>query len=847
MPHVVNGIGTWYWGKRNLTVRRSQCSHCGHTADLKSYDTTLFFVILFIPIFPLGARRILNDCPRCMRHSAAKLAEFERARAEAVGGAALALKGDPENPEKAIRAVVATVQYDARQEFLGLAQLFGPGLRSNFDFLYCLAASCEHFGFITQAHDNYEAAYALNPTEGISRDFGVSLLRHTSADAGLVHLQPILDRADPNDTGLMYLVVEALQAEGRHAEARELLQSFAEKNPAISDSKEYKKYLKLATKHEHDSRKIKSALINPGEVKQSERAWAFSGARLIPLAVAIIALGAYFFTAFSLGRDRKVWLVNSRKDLSITINGRQFKALAARPVEIHITEGPVAVKVTDPAGIIEDQTGIIETNFWLRPFTSHTFVINPDRLDILSLQEVHYSASKSSAPRPEPKSSYFTNSLVHHFTSVDYAFTAPPASIKQAKSGRTVTKQHLDVLPADSAFIQYTIADLINAGAAFEHAKRCIALDPKNEPAYHALLAFADKNDALAPIRPILARRPVVTEAHRAYQHSLTTDPSHDLVAEYRALLQASPDNRSLRYLLARIVPTFTEAESLYLGALDGPEPEQFAEFALPSLYLSAGLFDRALAAASSALAHHAGDAYLQCIAADSLAALGKLEEALSRPEFAQSTPDTPSGINLRKVWMLAALGRANESRLAASQVLQGSDSIADRAFFNFTIAYASGDATVAASALAAQPEPTLRYLRAMCQADADAASQALTASDNSESASAGEPWPHLQLYLLAKSQNKTELAARHLEAARNSLADTAFGGAAAATWLAGDQTPDAAQLDRLQFEPTEKAVLLAALATNRPELRDLAMPRAKALNFDRRFPYLLLRSVTGD
>ena len=55
MPGVVNGIGTWFWGKSNVYVRRDECASCGHTGDLISYDTRSYIVILFIPVFPLSS------------------------------------------------------------------------------------------------------------------------------------------------------------------------------------------------------------------------------------------------------------------------------------------------------------------------------------------------------------------------------------------------------------------------------------------------------------------------------------------------------------------------------------------------------------------------------------------------------------------------------------------------------------------------------------------------------------------------------------------------------------------------------------------------------------------------
>src|SRR6266478_589740 len=70
MPTTYNGIGTHYYGKKNITKRPGPCPHCNRAVELTSYDTRLWFVIFFIPVFPLGRKRLLAYCPACTRHYA---------------------------------------------------------------------------------------------------------------------------------------------------------------------------------------------------------------------------------------------------------------------------------------------------------------------------------------------------------------------------------------------------------------------------------------------------------------------------------------------------------------------------------------------------------------------------------------------------------------------------------------------------------------------------------------------------------------------------------------------------------------------------------------------------------
>src|SRR3954453_990530 len=80
MPTTYNGIGTHYYGKKNRSVRTAVCGACHRVGNLESYDTRLWFVILFIPVIPLGRKRIIDKCPSCTRHMAASADAYEVAR-----------------------------------------------------------------------------------------------------------------------------------------------------------------------------------------------------------------------------------------------------------------------------------------------------------------------------------------------------------------------------------------------------------------------------------------------------------------------------------------------------------------------------------------------------------------------------------------------------------------------------------------------------------------------------------------------------------------------------------------------------------------------------------------------
>jgi len=101
MPVTVNGIGTHYYGKKNLETRPGVCRQCGKGVNLCSYDTRLWFVIVFIPIIPLGRKRILDQCPACRRHFVLDLHKWETTKQLEISGALEQFRSNP-TPEAAI-------------------------------------------------------------------------------------------------------------------------------------------------------------------------------------------------------------------------------------------------------------------------------------------------------------------------------------------------------------------------------------------------------------------------------------------------------------------------------------------------------------------------------------------------------------------------------------------------------------------------------------------------------------------------------------------------------------------------------------------------------------------------
>src|SRR5690606_17881715 len=100
MPMTINGVGTRYVGKSNVSVRGARCEHCHRESALESYDTRLFFVVFFIPVIPLGRKRIVDECSSCSRHYAVNAEQYQEARAQTLNESMEKFRAQP-SPETA--------------------------------------------------------------------------------------------------------------------------------------------------------------------------------------------------------------------------------------------------------------------------------------------------------------------------------------------------------------------------------------------------------------------------------------------------------------------------------------------------------------------------------------------------------------------------------------------------------------------------------------------------------------------------------------------------------------------------------------------------------------------------
>src|SRR5688500_4342010 len=178
MPEVVNGCGTWYYGKKNLQQYQGVCRACGAVTTLSSYDTRLYVVIGFIAIIPLRAK--------------------------------------PQDAELAKEALGACAGFRNLPAFLDLAPDIERHLGRDGETLRMLAAVHDLFGRIGDMERVLRMALGAQDEDETREVLAECLLRQGRPHEAQPLLQHVVERGIPDRVEGLYQLAQGFQIKGDH-------------------------------------------------------------------------------------------------------------------------------------------------------------------------------------------------------------------------------------------------------------------------------------------------------------------------------------------------------------------------------------------------------------------------------------------------------------------------------------------------------------------------------------------------------------------------------------------------------------------------------------------------------
>jgi tetratricopeptide (TPR) repeat protein len=399
MPITYNGIGTHYYGKRNLDSRVHNCQQCGHHATLSSYDTRLWFVVFFLPVIPLARKRIIDDCASCRRHYAVDLAKWHTMSQLEISGADEQYRATP-TAEKAIALHQQLTAFHQNARAEQFRAEMAAKYNDNATVHAYLGSALDCQGRQAEALTHFTRALELRPDLPEAR-VGVALdhIRHER----LTEADRLLEFLDKPGSGQLYSLVplevlaNAFDRNQRPADALRCFERILSELPAAAKNAAFRKKIarleKAVGRTETKVPKTKFSWREAFTIRNGDtgepmisRAGLLGFGALAALVVGVLIASNYFSS-----KHRKVFVVNGYQDrLRFRVDGGSPTTLGAGSYqEVSVPEGAHSIRVegSHPETIKFNVDG----SFFSRWSGHPLWVVNPGGAAVLQYDTVTYS------------------------------------------------------------------------------------------------------------------------------------------------------------------------------------------------------------------------------------------------------------------------------------------------------------------------------------------------------------------------------------------------------------------------------------------------------------------------
>jgi len=858
MPSTYNGIGTHYYGKNNIQRRQAPCPHCGRGVELVSYDTRLWFVVVFIPVVPLGRKRIVDYCPSCTRHYAMDLDKWETARQLEVSGAMEKFRSNP-TPEGAVAAHQQLLHFHQAAEAAEFQKTMVGKFPDNAKVHAYLGAAMEHIGQPDQAADAYRRALALRPDLPEAR---VGVAKGYIRSGQLGEARKLLDFLEKSGASQLYslepleMLARAYQSVERHQEALDLFGKIVAELPRVAEVKGFRDLVKKSEKALGRGKTIlpkqkfswkRFFQVSGGQEAGPQVTWrSLMGVGVI---LALIALGFAISNEY-IRRHRTLYLVNGygeRATVRIAGAGEMKRFRGVCPLTL--PEGHYHAVVSGP--VQQEIDFEVRSGYFDRWFGDPLWLLNVGGGALL----VETVATYSRDPRPARLAFHFGQPF-ERIARVTHPFKPLPESV-QVKSGETRTLIELELFRGDATDVLGYLHEKRGPGEALTFAENWLRVHPEDSDALRIYTAFAERDKqngrVTAFLQTGLTNRPLRIAWHRDYQNLCNhPDTRPALVAQYDEWLRNEPTNAALLYLRGRIEADRAAACRYFESAVAGDPQNPFPLFALGYSRMAAGNWAEARPYFARAVElDPAGPGFRNCLVITRFA-LG--EAALIEPEMRKQLAGDPADL-MSAIWLvdsLVILGQPDAAREVsanfqiACRKKYGTSAQKLTDTIRYHTLYAIGDLAGLEKAAADDNTPSGREVLVAALIEqgrmAEAAQRLSSGSDDED-----------QVVLMVAMAVACRQAGQPAEAEKwqgQMVAELQKGNedfVAAARLFRPGAAPDPAAVQEVNLPPRMKAVLIALLSQQYPEHRSELATLARRLNVERNFPFHLVRRVTAE
>lgn len=848
MPHTYNGIGTWYYGKKNEHVREGICEFCNKPSTLKTYDTTKFFVFLYIPVLPLGEKKIIDECSVCRKHRVIKLSEWERMKKEAGEELYNSWIQEPGNVEKAKKLFESIVFYRDVELLKSLEQDIQNYCMNDPQILKFWGETHLFLNQFDEAERAFKASLLIKEDVGVKEELAETLAKNLKPDEAKSYLTHIFDYPDESKLYYIFLLIESYQFIGEHDNALEVINKIEEVYPDIANNIEFKRYKKRTQRHYNSNKRIKGNLISPIQDRKKEGSSniSFILPKVMPLIFITGMILIYTLISYFAGLSRTVYVINGlNTSYSIEVNGEKIKLLPMSTEKIKVPEGTTKVNIVE-SDIIEGEFEFeINTPFWKRPFIRKLRILNPDKVAVLLREETIYVVDDYRGELPEYDESwyeYYTGRYFYELEPVNFLFEEFPETLELSSKKEKKTRLALmeDFLSLSS--YMYVLGS-VDHEDALSHIESKLVYNPDNERSLQLLSYYQDEDKYLDFLRSKLDERPVLVNLHICYQDYMESNhPSYNLKEEYTRYLENEKDNNELYYLLSRIEENFQERLSLLERSIEGDNPSAFGYYILGYINFGMGNFEKAYDYVKKAVDIREGQESFNYVMEEIMLSLKMYDDLMERNKVLQGREPYNGSLVLGEVVLHMHKGDVAAAEEAVSNYLErikDSDSETIRLWDSYlkgVIAYCSGDVHTYASILEnmGDDNSVMAFEHAFINGDYD---RAADIAINDELGS-------YYLLLLHLAETDAEKASEYLNYVIEQYKENDILYKKAAECLSGEIEWTMEDIIEIGVYPNEKLLILLALEKQQTPYKEELLELARKLNYRIEFPRHFINSL---
>ena len=860
MPTTYNGIGTHYYGRKNIQKRTAPCHSCGRTVELTSYDTRLWFVIFFVPIFPVGRKRILDYCPACSRHYAVEADKWETARQLEVSGAQDKFRTEPtaENAIAVHQQLLHFHQLDQAAEFQRtMTAKFGDNAKVH----AYLGAALAHLGKLDEAAPCYARALELRPDLPEARA-GVALARIRTGK--LEEARALLDFLEKPGASKLYSLepldqlARAYQTANRHDDALSVFAALLKELPKLGEEKWFRTLVARSEKGEGHRESLLPKLkfswkrfftVSRGPQPAAGPRVTWRGLAILGILLGVVALSFVISNEY-IRRHRMLHIVSGFKEPALVeVRGVGTVRTSRNAVELPLKEGRYHAVISGP--VKQELDFEIKAGYWSRWFDDPVWVLNVGGSALLEMQFATYAKD----PPPVAYSFHFGQPF-EHFTRVTHPFRELPGTV-QLKSGERRELIGLDLFRREPAAIFYYFEQKRNLPEALRLAEWRLRMQPDDEAMLGMYVSAAQANRQLDRAEKFLVagltNRPIVIQWHRLYQN-LHRDHAHQaqLAVEYDRQIKTEFTNSALLYLRGRVSEERADSREWFQRACEADAKNAFPVFALGFDHASVANWAAARPLFARACALRPQQPEFAEALANTRLALGEFA-ALEQELRAQLAGEEFNYAAARRLCdVLVAQGRnadaAAEVRKFQSRAMAHSRETTREPNLELTrhLLYVTGDFDKLAqiSATDSSPEGKFAYFTALLELGRPAEAAVILSL---ESDTVNNPFVFLNAAIACRLAGDAAAAGRWQTRAVALMNANSGDLMRAASALSKPTPPSHDELDEIAIGTELKASVLTALAQMHPDHRAEFAKLARALNVNLAFPHHLLERGTAE